>query len=193
MPRVKRIKILLADNDPEYLKTCEEILEAQGYDVIPASGYEEAERLFQSTPIDLAVVDLRLRDDRDEADLSGLALIKRVAPEVPKILLTAFPSVEVARRALKRDFNEVPSAVDFVAKQEGADALLRAVALATEKYILQEKKRLQRRIALMAILGIVVIAGLTALLWEYGVKGFFIAVLTTIALEAIAVLVLRFV
>jgi len=33
------------------------------------------------------------------ADLTALALIETVAPEIPKILLTAFPSVEVVRRA----------------------------------------------------------------------------------------------
>lgn len=190
---MRRIRILLADNDPEFLRTREEILEAQGYDVIPASGYEEAERLLQSTPIDLAIVDLRLRDDTDEADLSGLALIKRVAPEVPKILLTAFPSYDIARKALKQIFDEVPFAVDFVAKQEGVDTLLQRVALVIEKYVLQEeKKRRQRRIALMVILGLLVIGGLTILLWEYGLKGVLIAVLTAITLEAIAALVLKF-
>lgn len=138
---MRRLRILLADNDLQFLRTREEILQAQGYDVIPASGYEEAERLLQSTPIDLAIVDVRLRDDTDEADLSGLALIKRVAPEVPKILLTAFPSYDIARKALKQIFDEVPFAVDFVAKQEGVDTLLQRVALVIEKYVLQEEKK----------------------------------------------------
>jgi DNA-binding NtrC family response regulator len=133
---MKKIKILFADNDAEFLRTRKEILEAESYEVISASSPEEATALLQDATVDLAVVDLRLRDDKDEADISGLALITSAAPHVPKILMTAYPTVEMTRRALKHDVANISAAVDMVAKQEGVEVLLRSLSLVVEKHVL---------------------------------------------------------
>jgi len=72
--------ILFADNDPDFLKTRGEFLEREGYQVVPAANPTEARRLLEQGNIDLAVLDIRLVDDDDERDTSGLRLSSRISP-----------------------------------------------------------------------------------------------------------------
>ena len=79
------ICILFADNDPDFLSTRREFLEQAGYDIILASTPAEAEKHLLHGKIDLAILDIRLKDDGDEKDTSGLVLAREVALLVPKI------------------------------------------------------------------------------------------------------------
>jgi DNA-binding NtrC family response regulator len=119
--------ILFADNNLDFLKTRAEFLEQEGYLVIPAADPTESRRKLELGGIDLAIVDIRLRNDDDDKDVSGLTLAKEVARSVPKIILTGFPSYEAVREALKSQSDGLEAAVDFVAKQEGPEALLNAI------------------------------------------------------------------
>jgi CheY-like chemotaxis protein len=119
--------ILFADNDPDFLKTRAEFLEQEGYLVVPATSVTEAQRKLEIGGIGLAIIDIRLENDDDEKDTSGLVLARDVARSVPKIILTGFPSYQYVREALQPQLDGLPAAVDFVAKQEGPEALLRAI------------------------------------------------------------------
>lgn len=119
--------ILFADNDPDFLKTRAEFLEQEGYRVIPAVDPTEARRKLESGGIDLAIIDIRLSDDDDEKDASGLILAKESDRTVPKIILTGFPSVNAVREALGPRLDGLPAAVSFVGKQEGPESLLMEV------------------------------------------------------------------
>lgn len=119
--------ILFADNDQDFLKTRSEFLEQEGYLVVPAKDPTEARRKLETGAIELAILDIRLVNDDDEKDTSGLTLAKEVARSVPKVILTGFPSYEYVREALKLQVDGLPAAVDFVAKQEGPEALLASV------------------------------------------------------------------
>jgi DNA-binding NtrC family response regulator len=192
---MRKIKILLADNDKDFLRTREQILEAEGYEVIPANGVEEAERMLTTSMADLAIVDLRLRDNNDEYDLSGLHIIKNTATQIPKILLTEFPSVEAARKAL----GDLPRAVDFLSKAEGTEVLLRAVKAAVKEHVLHEqetrrmKERTKRiRYAIMATLGVILFVGVLFLLREQGVAGIVIALVIGIASQGVVEVFFRF-
>jgi DNA-binding NtrC family response regulator len=121
-----KANILFADNDPDFLKTRAEFLEQEGYRVIPATDPTEARRKLESGGIDLAIIDIRLSDDDDEKDASGLILAKESDRTVPKIILTGFPSVDAVREALKPQLDGLPAAVEFVSKQEGPEVLLTA-------------------------------------------------------------------
>ena len=122
--------ILFADNDPDFLETRAAFLAQLGYRVVTAHDPAEARRLLAGGGIDLLVVDLRLHDDEDEKDISGLDLVREVAGSVPKILLTAFPSVDTVREALGSQIEGLAPAIDFVAKREGPGRLLQAVRYA---------------------------------------------------------------
>lgn len=82
--------ILLVDDDIDFLTLHRLQLEAAGYNVIVAEGQKPAEEVLARVRPDLAVVDLML----EQVD-GGFALcyhIKRLAPKIPVILVTAVTS-----------------------------------------------------------------------------------------------------
>ncbi len=125
--------ILFADNDLDFIRTRSEFLEQEGYLTVPAANLTEARRKLELGSIDLAIIDIRLNDDDDEKDISGLSLAREVARAVPKIILTGFPSYEYVRQALKPQLTGWPVAIDFVTKQEGPEALVQAIQCALDR------------------------------------------------------------
>jgi DNA-binding NtrC family response regulator len=119
--------ILFADNDSDFLRIRAEFLEQEGYLTVLANNATEARRKLELGGIDLAVLDLRITDDGDERDRSGLDLAKEAARSVPTIIMTAFPTVDAVREALSSQPGGFPAAVEFVTKKEGSEALLQAV------------------------------------------------------------------
>lgn len=129
-----RTKILMADNDPDFLETRREFLEKEGYQVIAAFSPRDAEEKLQQEEIDFAIIDIRLSNDDDEKDVSGLELAKNIAFPLPIIILTGYPvAVEYVRQALTFQAKGIPLAHDFLAKEEGPKALLTAVRSALER------------------------------------------------------------
>lgn len=120
--------ILFADNNPDFLATRQEFLEQQGYHVIPVLNTEAARSELAGRNVSLAILDIRLEDDEDEKDMSGLALAKADAyRNIPKIILTGFPSYDVVREALRQGPGGLSPALAFLEKKEGREAMLIAV------------------------------------------------------------------
>jgi DNA-binding response OmpR family regulator len=129
-------RVLFIDNDPDFLNTRAEFLENAGYRVLKAYSLEEGRRLMADAHIHLAVLDIRLVDDDDEKDTSGLTLAKEPAYRpVPKIMLTNFPTYEGVREALGPALDGLSPAIGFVGKQEGAEAMVEAVEQAFERHV----------------------------------------------------------
>lgn len=125
--------ILFADNNPDFLATRKEFLERKGYHVIPVLSAEEARSELAGRNVSLAILDIRLVDDEDEKDISGLALAKAVAyRNIPKIILTGFPSYDAVKDTLRQEADGLPPALDFLEKKEGHEAMLIAVETALE-------------------------------------------------------------
>src|SRR5581483_3228646 len=120
---------LIADNDPEYLRSTKDLFEENGYAVEVATNPEEAEGRLISGEVDLAILDIRLRDDTDPKDVSGLKIAGK-EKSIPIIIVTRLPDYKNARQALMPGQDGLPRAVGFVAREEGPDALLQAVGLA---------------------------------------------------------------
>jgi DNA-binding response OmpR family regulator len=131
---MSKITLLLADNDQDFLIISGEYLENAGYRVIQAHGREQAQRVLETTNVHLAILDLRLTDDADEKDRSGLILAETVARQVPKIILTKFPTYQDVVKALKLDVHQLPPAVDFVDKREGLKTLLQSIEESLNRY-----------------------------------------------------------
>jgi DNA-binding response OmpR family regulator len=123
---MRKAKLLLADNDSHFLGTLGEYLEAHKVNVHYASSVDEARRSLEDDWFDVAVLDIRLVDDSDDKDHSGLDLARGVAPGIPKLILTSFPSWQAVRDSLGQGRDGEP-AVAFLAKEEGVDAVARAV------------------------------------------------------------------
>ena len=128
--------VLFADNDPDFLDTRAEFLEQAGYRVRKAYTLAQARHLLAEAHLHLAILDLRLEDDDDEKDISGLILASEPAfRPVPKIILTGFPTYHAVRQALGPALDPLPPAVDFLAKQEGPEALIQAVERAFTQHV----------------------------------------------------------
>lgn len=129
-------KLLVVDNDPDYLETCAESLERAGYEVMRAATSEAAERVMTDSWVHLVIIDVRLRQDTDRQDISGISLAE-MPPyrRIPKIIMTRRPDYDQVRKALGPPLKGLPPAVDFVSKREGIKALLGAIEKALETYV----------------------------------------------------------
>lgn len=119
--------ILFADNAHAFLDARTELLEREGYRVVPARNPDEARKFLGRGGIDLAILDIRLMDDNDEKDFSGLILAKEEYRTIPKIILTSHPTVAAAREALRPQLDGLPSAIEFIGKNEGVESLVQAI------------------------------------------------------------------
>lgn len=129
-------RILLADNDPDALEIRAEYLASLGYRVFQASSYKEARQRLSDTWIHLALLDLRLTEDTDDQDRSGLLLAQdQEFSATPMIIITKWPTWEAVRGALSPSQEGQPAAVDFIDKREGLEAMSRAVTHAFDSYV----------------------------------------------------------
>jgi DNA-binding response OmpR family regulator len=132
---MKNINILLVDNDVDFLAICSEYLESSGYAVLTASSPAEARTIIENCTVHLAILDLRLTDDADEWDKSGLTLARGINRSIPKIILTKFAAYQDVREALRLDNAALPPAVDFLNKSEGLEKLAEAVEQALDQHV----------------------------------------------------------
>jgi len=122
------LRILLADNDVEFLQTRATLLRRAGCTVLEAGSLDEARRVMDERWFHVAILDMRLEDDHDLDDISGIELARepRYQP-IPKIIATAYPNWEAARAALGSRLDGPSPADDFLDKKEGFDALRDAI------------------------------------------------------------------
>jgi DNA-binding response OmpR family regulator len=115
-------RILFVDNDPEFLSTRAEILERAGYQVTKVDNLNQAEVALAEYWFHMVILDVRLIDDYDERDLSGLKLAKQDAHKcIPKIILTKFPEY------VQDMLDGLSPILEFVAKGEDPQILLRSM------------------------------------------------------------------
>jgi len=125
----KDMILLLADNLHDFMDERREFLEQAGYTVVTADNPVDAARILEHGGIDLAILDIRLVDDDDMEDKSGLLLAQKFGPRLPIILLTGYPVWEDVKAALGQDLNGLSKAVDFLSKEEGPGVMVEAVNL----------------------------------------------------------------
>jgi len=129
--------ILFADNDEGARKKWGELLEGAGYDVLLAATSQEAREVLESNKINLAIIDVRLENDKLESDKSGLVLAADPAfHHIPKIMLTAYRTTSYSdqRKVWELIGGEPPAVVAFVGKEEGPQVLLQEIHNALEAW-----------------------------------------------------------
>lgn len=130
------MKVLLADNHLDFLKTRAEFLTAAGYQVLKASTLDETQRILSEEYIHVAILDIRMVNDDDAQDTSGLTLAKDPAfKHITKIIFTDYPTYEYAREVLKPTQDGFAAAVTFLAKKEGPGAMIKAVQEVLKDYV----------------------------------------------------------
>jgi DNA-binding NtrC family response regulator len=134
MAKMQKAKVLVADNNSGMLRLQKAALEPAGFEVLTAANVDQAKQYLEDGAVDVAVLDMRLTDDEDEQDVSGLNLAKTVAPGIPKIILTDYPTPQTTREALKPTSGGLQPAVDYLDKEEGTDAVVVSVNRALTLY-----------------------------------------------------------
>lgn len=135
-------QILFVDNNRDFLDTLAEYINQAGYKVIKAYTAEDARIYAEQMRPDLAVVDVRLVNDDDEHDRTGVFLAETLREACPVIMLTDHTTSEVVRLTLRPGVNERSVAVDFVDKREGPGELIQAVQRALLKTGQSQQRRL---------------------------------------------------
>lgn len=91
-------RVLIVDDEPDILAALETFLNAAlGAEVLKADSGAAGLAVLGKTPVDLVVSDFRM------PVMDGLHFLRRAAelrPEVPRILLTAFPDMHLAIQAI---------------------------------------------------------------------------------------------
>ena len=128
-------RILFIDDD----KTGREValfnLRRAGYEVTSASDGQEGISLFSPETFDVVITDVKM------PGLSGIEVlrcIKKQAPEIPVLVITAFGNVETAVEAMKE------GAYDFIGKPFHREQLLLSVERALERRRLATEVRMLR-------------------------------------------------
>lgn len=133
--RARDWHILLVDNDSEdvTVRTWPASLRDAGYRhvevAVGAEAVQLARKRFKRGEIDLLVTDIRLKDNDDERDRSGLVLAEELSKLIPVIVVTAHSTAQYARDAL-----EPHTALAYVEKNNGVGALIQAVEQAPRRY-----------------------------------------------------------
>jgi len=89
--------LLLVDDEPEILESLRRALRADGYELLTTTSPTEAIAILANRHVDILVTDLRM------PDMSGLELVTHVRrnhPDVARVLLTGFATLDSALEAI---------------------------------------------------------------------------------------------
>jgi two-component system NtrC family response regulator len=124
--------ILVVDDERNYLTVMEALLGEAGYEVFTAQSGPEALKAAGATELDLVLTDMKM------PKMSGIELLeelRRLYPDLPVILMTAFGTVEKAVTAMKK------GAFDYILKPFKNEEILVTIAKALDhrRLILQNR------------------------------------------------------
>ncbi len=129
-------RILFADNDPDFLETRSEFLEKVGYKIVKATSVAEAERCLREIWTPVAILDVRLSDDDDEKDLSGVTLAKSdLCRSITKVILTNYPSPLLNALLEMEKGDRQQRMVAVLNKKDGYEVLLQTLEKAFKEYV----------------------------------------------------------
>ena len=95
---VKKIKVLMVDDEEQFRSTTSKILTRRGYETTLAGSGEEAIDLLKKSPQDVIILDIKMPGmDGHEA----LSQIRKIDPDVRVIMLTGHGGAESAKESLK--------------------------------------------------------------------------------------------
>jgi two-component system response regulator HydG len=129
-------RLAIVEDDTAQARQLQRTLTLEGYEVDSYGAAEAALEAWNSRPPELVVTDLRL------PGIDGVALCERLAarhPGLPVILVTAFGSVDTAKRALRL------GAYDYLLKPIDVDELLQTIARALQANRLERENAALRR------------------------------------------------
>jgi len=121
--------VLVVDDDRNLLESYKLVLGVAGYDFSLATNSVEAVNCVTSRRHQVALVDLRIRD---EDGIELVARLKEIDPLLECIVITAYPSHETAVQALKL------GAMDYLSKTAEPETILETLEDALDQRALKE-------------------------------------------------------
>lgn len=122
-------RIVIVDDNRGFGETIEEFLTLRGYNTRLVTDISVAREVITQVSPSLVIIDVRLINPEDQCDQSGLTLARQLDERLPKIILSDFPSYQIARETLTT-LSGKAIAVDVVNKKDGLETLLTSVRLA---------------------------------------------------------------
>jgi len=125
--------ILIVDDEKNYRLVLEALLTPEGYEIVTANNSVDALQMVSEGDIDLVVTDMKM------PGMSGMELLescKKVKPEIPVVMMTAFGTIEMAVEAMKK------RAFDYITKPFQNEQLKMTVGKALENYRLVKENRM---------------------------------------------------
>jgi two-component system, OmpR family, response regulator CpxR len=132
-----KIKVLLVDDEKEFVDTLAERLEVRDFEVTRAYTGDEALEGIAQNEVDVVVLDV-LMPGKD--GITTLLEIKKAKPLVEVIMLTGNATVETAIEGLKR------GAYDYLRKPAETKELIEKIVLAYKRKVGQEERIRQAHI-----------------------------------------------
>jgi two-component system NtrC family response regulator len=125
--------ILIVDDEKNYLVVLEALLRPEGYEILTANNAHDALRLIKASDLDLMVTDVKL------PRMGGMELLeesKKLKPDLPVIVMTAYGTIEMAVEAMKMQ------AYDYITKPFKNEELKLTIRKALHNYRLIKENRL---------------------------------------------------
>jgi len=130
MTCARQKRVLVVENDIHFRHSVQVLLGANGYTVFSAASADEGKLIAARERVHVALLDIRLKSDPDQDDISGMILAEQLDPVIVTIMMSAYPSVEIVRSI----YDDV-SAFTFVDKEEFPSGLLKELAKAFEEKV----------------------------------------------------------
>ncbi|OQX64728.1 MAG: DNA-binding response regulator [Desulfococcus sp. 4484_242] len=126
--------IMIVDDEKDYLVVLEALLAPEGYEVVTSLNAHNALSLMRDSDFDLVIADMKM------PGLNGMELLeecKKINPDLPVIIMTAYGTIETAVEAMKKH------AYDYITKPFENERLKLTVEKALNNYrLIKENKRL---------------------------------------------------
>jgi two-component system NtrC family response regulator len=131
--------ILIVDDEKNYLVVLEALLGPEGYEILTAGSAKDAIHLIRESDLDLIITDMKM------PGTSGMELLeesKKIKPDLPVIMMTAYGTIEMAVEAMKK------RAYDYITKPFQNEELKLTVKKALENYqLIKENRRLSEALS----------------------------------------------
>lgn len=111
-------RVLVIDDEPVVIKSCDRVLTNEGIDVEGVTSGRDGLDRAESNQFDVILLDLKM------PDMNGMEVLRRIKqakPEVTVIIITGFPSVDTAIEAFRL------GVIDYVPKPFTPDELVETV------------------------------------------------------------------
>jgi two-component system response regulator PilR (NtrC family) len=131
-----KTRILVVDDERSMREMLCILLEREGYEAVEAKNADDALQLFETSLFDLVISDIQMPGQNG---IELLARIKKLAPEVPVLMITAFATAEQAVAAIKL------GAFHYFTKPFNNDEIRALIRNALEKRDLKQENTLLKR------------------------------------------------